>query len=127
MRSLAAVTMLGMALAGCAAGSGIVPVAPGVYALSEMRAPVLGGGGEAERVVLAEASAFCAQRNLAFQPLDLRPDGDPFTPYYPTAFDATFRCVMANDPALQRHSTPRPSPLVRSPSLAMPSSARTAS
>jgi hypothetical protein len=27
-----------------------------------------------------------------FLAIDPRPDGDPYTPYYPTA-DATFRCV----------------------------------
>ena len=101
MQRLAVVVVLVAGVAGCAAGSGIVPVGPGVYALSELRAPVLGGGGEAERVVLAKATAFCQQQNLVFLPLTLRPDGDPFTPYYPTAFDATFRCVAPNDPALK--------------------------
>ena len=100
MPRLLVMVALMTAMAGCAAGSGIVQVAPGVYALSELRAPVLGGGGEAERAVLAEAAAFCEQRSLVFLPVDLRPDGDPRTPYYPTAFDATFRCVPPGDPAL---------------------------
>ena len=101
MRRLAVVVLLLLVVAGCAAESGIIPVAPGVYSLSALRAPVLGGGAEAERVVLAEATAFCQQQSLVFLPLELRPDGDPFTPYYPTAFDATFRCVAPNDPALK--------------------------
>ncbi len=100
MRRLWMTFAMAASVAGCAAGSGIVPVGPGVYALAELRAPVLGGGGAAERAVLAEASAFCQQQNLVFLPLTLRPDGDPFTPYYPTAFDATFRCVSQSDPAL---------------------------
>ncbi len=65
-----------------------------------MRAPAVGGGREAQRVVLAEASLFCGQQNRVALPLSLRPDGDPFTPYGPTAFDATFRCVLPGDPAL---------------------------
>ena len=101
MRRLAVIIALA-AVAGCSAGSGIQQVAPGVYVLSELRAPIVGGGGEAERAVLAEAGAFCQRQNLVFLPLDLRPDGDPRTPYYPTAFDATFRCVTASDPALHR-------------------------
>jgi hypothetical protein len=35
-----------------------------------------------------------------FVPLYLAPAGDPFTPYYPTAFDATFRCVKPGDAAV---------------------------
>ena len=81
-----------MALAGCSLGSGVVPVGPGTYALSELRAPVRGGGAEAERVVLAEASAFCQRRGQGVVLLDARPDGNPNTLYWPTAFDATFRC-----------------------------------
>ena len=102
MRRLSLSVALAATVAGCAAGSGIVPVGPGVYAVSELRAPVIGGGGAAEQAVLTEAGAFCQRRNLVFLPLDLRPDGDPRTPYYPTGFDATFRCVAATDPALHR-------------------------
>ncbi len=84
--------MLAMGVGGCALGSGIVPIGPDTYVLSEMRAPVRGGGAEAQRVVLAEASGFCQQQGRAIVLLDLRPDGDPRTQYWPTAFDATFRC-----------------------------------
>ncbi len=80
-------------LSGCGSTTGIVPVAPGTYAVSEMRAPALGGGAEARRAALAEADGFCRRQGGALAPLVLRPDGDPFTPYYPTAFDVTFRCV----------------------------------
>lgn len=82
-------------LAGCGFSSGVMTVGPDIYALSEERAPVLGGGREANRLVLAEADRFCLRQNRVSTILDLRPDGDPFTPYYPTAFDVTFRCVTA--------------------------------
>ena len=71
-------------------------LAPDTYMVSEMRAPARGGGAEAERAVLAETDAFCRRQNKVFLAIDLRPDGDPSTPYYPTAFDATFRCVSAS-------------------------------
>ena len=93
MRRLTYVALLAVGLAGCGASTGIVQIGPRLYSLSEMRAPVLGGGIEAQRVVLAEASDFCRQQGLLFQPLQLRPSGDPYTPYYPTAFDAVFSCV----------------------------------
>ncbi len=82
-----------LALSGCGSTTGVVPVAPGTYAVSEMRAPALGGGAEARRVALAEADGFCRRQGGVPVPLAVRPDGDPYTPYYPTAFDVTFRCV----------------------------------
>ena len=82
-------------LTGCALSSGVVPVGPDTYVLSEMRAPVRGGGAEAQRVVLAEADEFCRQQGRSVVLLDLRPDGDPRTQYWPTAFDATFQCRAA--------------------------------
>jgi hypothetical protein len=93
MRRIIPFAALTMLLSGCGSTTGVVFLAPDTYGLSEMRAPALGGGPEARRVVLAEAAAFCQRQGRRFVPLDLRPDGDPFTPYYPTAYDATFRCV----------------------------------
>lgn len=81
------------ALAACAGGSGIVPVGPDTYAVSELRAPAVGGGPEAQRAVLAEADLFCRQQGRAALTISLTPNGDPATPFYPTAFDHTFRCV----------------------------------
>ena len=76
----------------CTATSGVVPFGPDTYGLSEMRAPVAGGGPAARDAVVAESAAFCTRLGRTVVPLELRPDGDPATPYYPTAFDATFRC-----------------------------------
>ena len=94
MRLRRAMMLLLPALAGCAMTSGIVPVGPDTYAVSEMRSPAMGGGEEAKRVLLAETDAFCRQQHKVFLAIDMRPDGDPYTAYYPTAFDATFRCVV---------------------------------
>jgi hypothetical protein len=90
---LAPLFCLVIPLAACATTTGIVPVGPDTFLLSEMRAPAAGGGPEAQRAVLAEATAFCAAHGLQFVPVFMRPDGDPTTPYYPTAYDATFRCA----------------------------------
>lgn len=82
------------ALAGCATSTGVRPSGPGpdTWFLSEMRAPAVGGGDEARRVVLAESEAFCRSRNKVAQLLEAGPDGDPYTPYYPTAYTARFEC-----------------------------------
>ena len=92
MRRIGVAVAAAIGLVGCGTSTGIVQVGLDTYALSEMRSPALGGGLEAQRVALAEAAAFCAQRGRVFQPLRLNPSGDPRTPYYPTAFDAVFRC-----------------------------------
>jgi hypothetical protein len=84
--------LLGGLLAGCQGTSGVLPIGPNAYTLSEMRAPVVGGGQAARLAVLQDATAFCARQGRRFVLMDARPDGDPYTPYYPTAFDATFRC-----------------------------------
>ncbi len=89
-------------LSGCALSSGIRPVGPNTYTVSEMRAPVRGGGPEAQRVVLAEATAFCEQQNRVFVPLMMTPAGNPYGLYGPSAFDATFQCLTADDPAVTR-------------------------
>ncbi|MGI4802709.1 MAG: hypothetical protein ACRYG8_53500 [Janthinobacterium lividum] len=93
MRAILPGALLVGCLTGCGFSSGVVAVGPDTYILAEERAPVLGGGREADRLVLAEAGRFCLRQGRVSQILDLRPDGDPFTPYYPTAFDLTFRCV----------------------------------
>jgi hypothetical protein len=83
-------------VAGCAMTSGVVPIGPDTYVLSEMRAPVRGGGAEAQRAVLAGAAGFCQRQGRSVLLLDLRPDGDPRGDYWPTAFDATFQCRPAS-------------------------------
>lgn len=79
-------------LCGCHASSGVIPIGPDTYTVSELRAPIVGGGPAARDAVVADADAFCRAHGQTVVPLELRPDGDPYTPYYPTAFDATFRC-----------------------------------
>ena len=85
--------LAGVLMAGCGLSSGIVPIGAGVYVLSEMRAPVRGGGAEAHRAVLGEAAGFCQQQGRQLTILALRPDGDPRMREWPTAFDLTFRCA----------------------------------
>ena len=86
------VMLVVLSTAACTATSGVIPIAPDTYTVSEMRAPAVGGGPAARAAVVAEAAAFCTRQGMVVVPLELRPDGDPYTPYFPTAFDATFRC-----------------------------------
>lgn len=91
LRNVAVLLVVAPAAA-CVANSGIIPVGPNTYTVSEMRAPVMGGGAAARQAVVAEAAAFCTRQGRIVVPLELHPDGDPYTPYFPTAFDATFSC-----------------------------------
>ena len=90
----AGLALLLLSVAGCYGTTGILPVGPDTYTLSEMRAPALGGGARARDVVLSEAAGFCQQQGRTMTLLDLRPDGDPRTVYWPTAFDAMFQCRL---------------------------------
>ena len=86
-----------LTLSGCGASSGIVMVGLDTYAASEMRAEAIGGGPAAQQAVLAEAAGFCQQQGRSVSLLDLQLGGDPRGRYWPTAFSATFRCVIRNN------------------------------
>jgi hypothetical protein len=66
-----------LALAGCAMSTGVIPYGPGIFLVSEMRAPVLGGAAQAQRVALSEANAFCARQGRVFVPVMMAPGGYP--------------------------------------------------
>ncbi len=82
-------------LSGCAMTTGIVPNGPGTFLVSEMRAPVLGGAAQAQRVALNEAMAFCARQGRVFTPVAMAPGGYPYSAYGPTNFTVAFRCAAA--------------------------------
>ena len=85
-----------LALDACGASSGIVPIGPDTYGLTEMRAEAAGGGERAREAVLAEAAGFCQQQGRAMVLLNLLPGGDPRGYYWPTAYGATFQCGVVS-------------------------------
>ncbi len=89
-----AAPLAALALWGCAMTTGIIPNGPGTFLVSEMRAPVLGGAAEAQRVALSEANAFCARQGRVFAPVAMAPGGYPYSAYGPTEFLVSFRCVV---------------------------------
>ena len=82
-----------VSLSACGASSGIVPVGPETYSVSEMRAEAIGGGGRAADVALGEAAGFCQHQGRSLALLNLQPGGDPRGYYWPTALTVTFRCL----------------------------------
>jgi hypothetical protein len=88
------------ALAACASSTGILPAGPDTYTISEKVAPIRGGGTEAQRVALTEASAFCAEKGRQFVPNMMDQSGNLANPYGPTGYSVTFRCLLPNDPSV---------------------------
>ena len=83
-----------LTLAGCAGSTGVVSYGPGTFLVSEMRAPVLGGAYQAQRVALSEADAFCGQQGRVVAPVSMAPGGYPYSHYGPTNFTEVFQCAV---------------------------------
>jgi hypothetical protein len=98
------------AVAGCAGTTGIYPVGPGVWSVSEMRAPALGGGAEAQRVALLEASGFCGVNGMQYSPVASGPGGFPGSPYGPVSFTVSFTCIPPGAPPPPASAPPPPAP-----------------
>ena len=90
-----------LALAGCAGSTGVFPVSPGVWSVSEMRAPVLGGGEAAKAAVVAEANGFCQSYGLVLVPISMGPSAPPNSAYGPVSYSAAFSCAPPSPPAKQ--------------------------
>ena len=91
--------LLALSLSACAVSVGVLPAGPGVFAVSERRAPVLGGGPAAQRAALSEADAFCRQQGRVFVPVTMQAVGDPRSLYGPNGFTTTFSCLAPGQAA----------------------------
>jgi hypothetical protein len=87
-----------VALTACASGTGILPAGPNTYTITETRAPVRGGGAEAERVALTEANDYCQQQGRIFVPNLLNQAGNLANSYGPTGYSvlsgASYRMIL---------------------------------
>jgi hypothetical protein len=94
-------TALGVGLASCAAGTGILPAGPDTFTVTEHYAPIRGGTATAQKVALTEANEFCEGRGQKFMPISMgtRPG---MTEPNPTGYSVTFRCLQPGDPELHR-------------------------
>jgi len=99
MRSFLTAMAGAVVLSGCATSTGILPAGPDTYTISEKFAPIRGGGDEAERDALTKADDFCTQKGLKFVPSNMGQAGNVASPYGPTGYTVTFKCLSPNDPA----------------------------
>lgn len=92
------IAVLAAGLAGCIASSGILPTGfPDTYAVTEMVAPLNGGGVAARRIALTEAASFCSEQGRVSVVDSIEPGGD--LRYPPTGATVTFHCT--SPPALR--------------------------
>lgn len=85
---------------GCVRSTGMLPVGPDTYPVSEHYAPIRGGNATAERVALIEANEFCERRGRKFLPVNMtQPSSMAISP---AGYSVVFRCLLPNDPELQR-------------------------
>ena len=90
-----------VAVAGCAASTGILPAGPDTYTVTERFAPVRGGATTAQQTALSEANGFCVQQGRQFSPLDMK-ELPSANPYGNTSYAVTFRCLLPGDPELAK-------------------------
>ena len=93
-------------LAGCAIGTGILPVGPNTYTVREEYSPIRGGATAAEQAALTEANAFCVTQGRLFLVVDMATP-PRWNPWGPTGYSVTFRCALAGDPALAQGGSVR--------------------
>jgi hypothetical protein len=93
-----------LTLPACAQGTGVLPFGPDTYTVSEHRAPILGGGSEAQRAAITEATDYCENHGKKLLPLNSTQSGLAVNQaaYGNTSFSMTFRCLDPDDPELRR-------------------------
>jgi hypothetical protein len=102
-RALAVAFVAVVLVGGCASSTGILPAGPDTYTITEKFAPVRGGGDAAERSALTKANEFCTQQGRQFLPNMMGQAGNTASPYGPTGYTVTFRCLLPNDPAVAQY------------------------
>ena len=96
------------ALAACTTNStGILPAGPNTYTVTEVVAPIQGGGAAAQQKALTLANAFCQQQGRVFVPNTMNQAGNLANPYGPTGYAVTFQCLAPNDPAVASYKLER--------------------
>ena len=89
-----------LSLTGCVS-TGILPAGPNTYTVTESVDPMLGGSVAAQKRSLTAANAFCLEKGREFLPLEMFAPRSA-SPYGPTDYSVTFRCLPAGDPELAR-------------------------
>jgi hypothetical protein len=95
-----AVILAAFLIGGCATSTGILPAGPDTYTITEKFAPIRGGSDEAQRDAVTKANAYCTEKGREFVPSNMGPAGNVINP---TGYTVTFRCLLADDPAVKNY------------------------
>jgi len=94
------VSIVVLALSGCAANSGIVPVGPDTFIVSRQAASGFSGSGTLKADALTEANQYCANKQKSLFVVDTKEAQPPYVlGNYPKA-EVQFMCLATNDPRL---------------------------
>src|SRR5215831_4739837 len=88
-----------LALAGCPAYSGVVPMGQDTFMVSRQAATGFSGLGNLKAEIVQDASQYCANRGKSLQVIDTKEHTGFGT--FPKA-EVQFRCLDAKDPELTR-------------------------
>jgi hypothetical protein len=72
-----------------------MPLGPDTYRMQVGRAPILGGGMEAQKAALSQAQEYCTAQRRNFVVVAQRWERE-------TRFEVDFQCLKAGDPDLVR-------------------------
>jgi hypothetical protein len=92
-----AISLVALAISGCAMSSGVLKMGPDTYSVNAMAAPARGGITGAKSIVYREANAECAKQGR-----DILVVSESTGVTFPAngRVDLTFRCLAHGDPAL---------------------------
>ncbi len=100
MKSISAIILL--ALTGCAANSGIIPIGRDTYMVTRQAATGFSGSGNLKAEAFQEANQYCITQNKALQVVNTTEAQPPFVfGNFPKA-EVQFMCLSAGDVELAR-------------------------
>jgi putative hemolysin len=94
MRKLVIVSAA-LVLSGCGSTTGILPVGPGTYTITERFAPIRGGSDTAKTDALTQANAYCAQQGKQLMSTNMNTGG--------RSFELVFKCITADEAAASNY------------------------
>ena len=87
------VVLTAVALTCCAHSTGVLPVGPDTYTLTERLDMGLGHGEEAQQKALSEANAYCAQQGRQLATIKMDDVAAASAPYWTVRYSVTFKCL----------------------------------
>jgi hypothetical protein len=102
MRATIFAALIGVALAGCASNSGVVPIGKDTYMVSRQAATGFSGSGTLKAEAFREANEFCQLQHKVLQVVSTQEARPPYIlANFPKA-EVQFMCLDEKDPEVAR-------------------------